>query len=1569
MARLETLARFEISGEILTEDTVAKLAMPDCKLEGAQLDAEEFALAWALLSEEWQALRTEIADYDTEKLRQKWIRPLLQLLGHEPQYLRAHTVYADNREIPLTYRSGALPMWWLDYAVPPDDKITVGKRKISPHELFQEYLDLGTDNWGLICNGRSLRLLHDYHKTLTRNFVEADLESIFDALDVDAFRAVWRIFHSSRFVPGAKGVAPIEKLRDQSRQEGAEIGKELRKQVLEAIRTLGNGFLAADHSGALLAALRADAAMTMQFYEALLRIVYRLLFLLYIDNKPGWTPAADPVWASSYSISRLREQAEEATDALRADGEDHWEGLKVVFSIIRDGCAEFDIHPYGGELFDDAALTLTPMPKSLGSMRSVTSMRSVSADEDAPISLTSFTLRNSDLLRAIRLLTIFENRKTKQVFRVNFRTIRIDALGSVYEALLDVAPVVMPDGTFTFAEGTERKLTGSYYTPPELVAELIKSALVPVIEQKIAEVCKVYGVKDVEEGNRRLGNGRNIQRPVGVEAGDDSGEGVLSADKEVPERGTVWNDQPDSQGSVLDSGEYSGRERTGNAEGFHGVPSDSSGESARTGNTPAVEYRRGIDEPRVSGTAAKADKLDQLSAAEADRLAARASNVNEVFEVDEAGKVFEGTTSPTSQTSPSSQTSQTSKSFKTSLESALLSIKVVDPACGSGAFLVQALDKLSEQLCLIRKEGEEPSELDIREARRDVVTHCIHGVDMNPMAVELCKFTLWLHVAHPKLPLSYLEPLIKCGNALIGVPLKKQVEAAKAKIEAEKERLIKLGDRKAAAKLQYVGWPDNVPDEAFDPVTGDEKAVAKRIKERNKKEREQAAQMSLDDEWLRIGRLADWFQSINQMPEVTIDDVRKKSAAYGSFVKGQAYEPAKAAADTWCAAFFWPLDEENEIAPTTKRYREVERNPHHGDFNMMHTVRRLAQKQRFFHWEIEFPVAFVQDGFDCIVGNPPWERIKLEEQEFFASRAPDIATATNKTMRSALISNLASTNRNLLAEFESAKHAAEAESKFVRRSGRFPLTAIGDVNTFALFSELYYLSITNNGRAGVIVPTGLATSDTTKLFFEELINSDSLGSLYDFLEARDFFPGLESRDPFCLLTMQGRAASKDGDADFVFKMTVLDELKNPLRHIALNRLDFYTLTPNTRTCPTFRTRTDADITRQIYRYVPVMIDERANINPWQCSFLSMLHMTSCSSLFLPEASESRVRIFEAKMMHQFDHRWATYDEDTVQVCSPAEKHNPAFTPEPRSWVEKSELQSRIRGWSNEWIFGFRTITRANDERTVIFTVLPLVGCAAGPHCNLMVGTVTHHVCCLLANLDSIVFDYIARHKLGNAALNYFVLKQLPILPKCAYDEHSSSYIIRRVLELVYTAVDLQSFAADMGYLGPPFNWDDERRASLRAELDAYYARLYGLTRKQLRYILDPHGLSDRELEDILDPWEDPTCSGPHLLPENPTQDFPGETFRVLKQNEERPIEKGGFGEYRTRRLVLDAWARLEAELGPVKPVNYREMLEFQAAAPDEQPDHAGASERIGVREPEDLVLVAPDHTPQQKLSF
>ena len=208
--------------------------------------------------------------------------------------------------------------------------------------------------------------------------------------------------------------------------------------------------------------------------------------------------------------------------------------------------------------------------------------------------------------------------------------------------------------------------------------------------------------------------------------------------------------------------------------------------------------------------------------------------------------------------------------------------------------------------------------------------------------------------------------------------------------------------------------------------------------------------------------------------------------------------------------------------------------------------------------------------------------------------------------------------------------------------------------------------------------------------------------------------------------------------------------------------------------------------------------------------------------------------------------------------------------------------------------GWRDICRSTDERTVIASVLPRLG--TGDTLLLMFPDPKHgaRIACLLADQCSLVHDYVARQKIGGTHLKYHVKKQIVNLPPDRYSAVDLAYIVPRVLELTYTAHDMQAWADDLlaampnadprpseqrGGPLPPFAWNPDRRAQLRAELAAYFARLYGLTRDELRYILDP--------ADVMG------------------ADYPSETFRVLKDKDLRE-----FGEYRTRRLVLEAWDAL-----------------------------------------------------------
>jgi hypothetical protein len=269
---------------------------------------------------------------------------------------------------------------------------------------------------------------------------------------------------------------------------------------------------------------------------------------------------------------------------------------------------------------------------------------------------------------------------------------------------------------------------------------------------------------------------------------------------------------------------------------------------------------------------------------------------------------------------------------------------------------------------------------------------------------------------------------------------------------------------------------------------------------------------------------------------------------------------------------------------------------------------------------------------------------------------------------------------------------------------------------------------------------------------------------------------------------------------------------------------------------------------------------------------------------LPDGARM-VPLYEAKMIHHFDHRWATYAEDGEgsRDTTLAEKANPSFTATPRYWVPEVEVAARLgeRGWNRRWLMGWRDITNATNERTVIASACPRLG--TGDTLLLMFPTASPRLKAMLtASLCSLPADYIARQKVGGTHLKYHTFKQLSVLPPSSYSEPTLAFLLPRILELTYTAEDMRPWAEDLGHTGPPFAWDEDRRAHLRAELDAAYAHLYGLTRDELRYILDP--------ADIYGP------------------DFPSETFRVLKEKEIKQ-----HGEYRTARLVLAAWDRLTAD--------------------------------------------------------
>ena len=255
-------------------------------------------------------------------------------------------------------------------------------------------------------------------------------------------------------------------------------------------------------------------------------------------------------------------------------------------------------------------------------------------------------------------------------------------------------------------------------------------------------------------------------------------------------------------------------------------------------------------------------------------------------------------------------------------------------------------------------------------------------------------------------------------------------------------------------------------------------------------------------------------------------------------------------------------------------------------------------------------------GFDVVLGNPPWERIKLQEKEFFSSRDPQIAKAKNKAERQRLIQAVAQSDPGLFKAFHEEKRKSEAQSHFIRNSGRYPLCGRGDVNTYSIFAELKRDLMSPTGRVGCIVPSGIATDDTTKFFFQSLMEKKELLACYHFDNRAKLFKDVGSSITFCLITITGRGLPAVKGAEFAFFLHDPSELKDKKRRFTLAARDIALINPNTKTCPIFRTRQDAELTKAIYRRVPVLVKEgTSHGNPWRISFMAMFHMSNDSHLF------------------------------------------------------------------------------------------------------------------------------------------------------------------------------------------------------------------------------------------------------------------------------------------------------------------------------------------------------------------
>ena len=1288
-----------------------------------------------------------------------------------------------------------------------------GRPRLAPHSLVQEYLNRTEQVWGLVTNGLVLRLLRNSSFVRRQAYVEFDLQRMLEEQRFADFAVLYRLLHRSRLRRGADEADEclLDRYHAHSREQGDRVREHLREGVEECIQRLANGFLGHSANDELRRRVAADAPANERItagdlYRQLLRLVYRLLFLLVSEDRGLLSP--DPVYREHYGVARLRRLLDRR--AAFTGHDDLWQSLRVLWRVLSDDdLAEiFRLSPLNGELF-------------------------------APQTLDHFTIANRDFLEAFWFLAWYRE-KSAPPRRVNYAALDVEELGSIYESLLDFHPTLDAAGAgrpvFALVAGSERKTTGSYYTPPQLVTELVKSALEPVIADRLA------------------------------------------------------------------------------------------------------------------------------AATDGDR------------------------------------------------ERALLSVRVCDPACGSGHFLLAAARHIGKALARERAGEQEPAPERVREAIRDVIAHCIYGVDKNPLAVDLCRVALWLESHTGGKPLTFLDHRIRCGDSLIGV-------------------------------FNLASLEDGIPDEAFRPLEGDDKTTARELTRRNRDERE--GQHHLFD-WRPDAVLDDLTRSSRALDDIADDTpeaIREKKQLFERSRSDPAWRRQQEACDLWTAAFFQPLRLDAPAITTATLVDHLAGRPNP---RLVATAWDLSLRHRFFHWPLEYPEVFADGGFDVVLSNPPWERVKLQEKEFFAVHDARIANARNKAARAKLIRGLTETNPGLYAAFIAALRAASGASAFLRRGGRFALTGRGDINTYAVFAELARDVIRQGGRCGIILPSGIATDDTTKLFFQNLVHTDRLVSLYDFENRKAVFPGVHRSYKFCLCTLRapsrGEEASRLREAAiFTFFALEVEDIRRPEKRFTLTPEEIALLNPNTHNCPIFRTQADAELTKAIYRRVPVLwreaTEEAPEVNPWRLSFKRLFDMANDSHLFraaddlvvdgyrlegnvFVSPYDRYLPLYEAKMLHQFAHRWATYDDaDGARDVTPDEKRDPFFVAWPRYWVREELVESAIpqypepvadalrtgdrdrirhslaiwaagyhlnRGeavkarkllgtaealgagyirtqatfdhgikgmaaalerdfplsasdvqaindkleapaglarelvvrFSPKWLLGWRDITNSTNERTLIVGALPKAAVGHTLPLVFSAGIKAPLRLALLANLNSLVTDYIARQKVGGTHITYNLLKQFPVLsidqwavsPACS-NIGTLAWVSSRALELAYTAHDLAQLARDCDYDDSPFPWDEGRRFEIRCELDAAFFNLY-LPAEPGGAWRPAEGETSNQLSGLKRHFPVPRDAVAYIL----------DQFPIVRRKDE-----AAFGRYRTKDRILEIYDAVLAAQGSNQP--YRSRLD------------------------------------------
>ncbi len=803
---------------------------------------------------------------------------------------------------------------------------------------------------------------------------------------------------------------------------------------------------------------------------------------------------------------------------------------------------------------------------------------------------------------------------------------------------------------------------------------------------------------------------------------------------------------------------------------------------------------------------------------------------------------------------------------------ALLALTVCDPACGSGHFLVAAARRIAKRVAAIETDEPEPTPDAVRSALPRVVSRCIYGVDINPMAAELAKVSLWLEALDPGQPLSFLDANIRIGNALLGVT----------------PALLAAG----------------IPDEAFAALEGDDKKITASLRKRNKAERggqdELFASSSIPLDNVKLGREVS---AVIGAPSTSLADVHVQATRLAELEGSPERRRARLIADAWCAAFFQHKTTDTGGYAITQAVLEQFAAGHFEHSTVHRHVEDLARDYRFFHWHLEFPhILVVVDagtkradprtgwigGFSLVLGNPPWDTLSPDAKEFFS--AYDLSVRfMKKSEQQVAITNLLDRSEIEQRWVRHRRHLF-ATVLFIKKSGRYRLFAQGnlgkgDFNVYRMFVETALTLTALDGMATQVTPSGLYNGANAAAIRGELFDRWSLLCVLGLINKGEaWFNGIDATTRFaCYVARRGGLT-----AEFAVGFQISSPIQLTMALERPHRLAVTTVrdqSPEALVISEMVDDIDANITDHLYRLWPAFGDDTLGVPARH--YMAEIHMGNDRDRFGDD--DPGLPLYEGRMIAQYDHRAKAYISGRGR--SAIWRDLPFESPEkgikPQWWVPINKIPTKAVARTKRYRIAFCDVTAPRNERSLIAALVP-----PGVICGHTAPTFTYEdssewaYTLWLAVANSLPANFLIRKRITlHVSLN--ILDSLP-MPRLQLGDEVLSYIASLVLRLTCTGPEMTAYWNAMAVHGwcqsvpdhtVPANalLDDDARAEARAKIDVVVAKyLYRLTKQQVEHILT--------------------------------------TFPTLERNEIRR-----HGEYRTKRLILEIYDTMADWVGMGKP--------------------------------------------------